>query len=461
MGSERFAVAAVCMAAATAGVAACSSTSSFGGSGGVISGGSGPVGFDGSVPPGFGIDAGGFEGGVSLEGAAPGVGCDGRAAGLYCGSTLMLGTNDLYACDGKGTATVAESCSQGCDATLSACYHASCSAEKDGAYCGLDQVRGNPALLYECAAGSVASFQACPDACVVEPSGAGDRCGVAIPAQVRAAAGNGWALVRWSPASPVKAGFTIAVSPGGAILSVNASAASVEVPGLTNGVAYTFTVAQDGGTPSAETAPVVPSASANVIADVLHHPQTHNLTSEEAALVMALSHQGVTKTEEDVLTTIGVDSSAATFDANGYLHWGNPYKSFVGSPDGLEAKYTGYGAYWPALQQAAVSLGGSVAHAGESTTPAVLYAAILVEQPAVVWITANLQVEVKQNTWITTDGQTLGWYGPEKHAVTIVGVDDTTVIVDNPLDATEWQRIDKPTFEAAYGVYNQAAVVLN
>jgi uncharacterized protein YvpB len=123
--------------------------------------------------------------------------------------------------------------------------------------------------------------------------------------------------------------------------------------------------------------------------------------------------------------------------------------------------YTGYGTYWPNIARAATDFGATVVRAGEATSPSSLYADVLAGHPAVVWITGNMQVYARQNTWITDSGHTIGWYGPEEHAATLVGVDDTTVILDNPLKQTEWQRVPKATFEAVYQVYNQMAVVLN
>ena len=120
-----------------------------------------------------------------------------------------------------------------------------------------------------------------------------------------------------------------------------------------------------------------------------------------------------------------------------------------------------WAADWTNIQRAANDFGATVAQAGETTAPATLYAAILADHPAVVWVTSDWQVHGRSNTWITDQGETIGWYGPHEHAVTVVGVDDTTVVVDNPLKQIEWERVDRATFESAYAVYNQMAVILN
>jgi len=48
--------------------------------------------------------------------------------------------------------------------------------------------------------------------------------------------------------------------------------------------------------------------------------------------------------------------------------------------------------------------------------------------------------------------------GPGEHAVTIVGVQPTRVLINNPSTGVEW--IDKPTFEAIYAIYDHMAVIL-
>ena len=48
--------------------------------------------------------------------------------------------------------------------------------------------------------------------------------------------------------------------------------------------------------------------------------------------------------------------------------------------------------------------------------------------------------------------------GPGEHAVTVVGVQPTKVLINNPSTGVEW--IDKRTFEAVYAIYDHMAVIL-
>ncbi len=87
------------------------------------------------------------------------------------------------------------------------------------------------------------------------------------PEDVSAVAGSGSATVRWTPpadGAPVT-GYRVVSSPDGRTATAGPTATSVDVPGLTNGTSYAFTVtatSTDGaGRPSGPTAAVVPTAA--------------------------------------------------------------------------------------------------------------------------------------------------------------------------------------------------------
>lgn len=392
--------------------------------------------------------------------------CVGRPPGNYCGSRLGLDPATRYQC---GTAAAAASlgpCAEGCEVTLvgtnDRCYQANCTGQVSGLYCGSDNIVGNPGLLYRCAAGAVSTFSPCASECLTMPPGTDDKCAAApagAPANVRAAPGNGFVELRWNPATIPDGGFAISSSPATATSTAGSSATSARIAGLTNATSYTFTVTPSGGPASNPSNAVTPSVEANVIADVPHYKQQRSLTCEESALSMALVHAGISKTETQVLTDIGVDLRPSSIDA-GVLYWGDPFTTFVGDPDGSEVTMTGYGTYWPNLDRVARQYGATVLVAGENLTPAELYAQVLAGHPAVVWIGYDFAYHPASMTWITFAGTTTTWHGPIEHAVVVVGITPGAVLINNPAHAAEWDWVSRTVFENGWRTFGNMAVVL-
>jgi uncharacterized protein YvpB len=185
--------------------------------------------------------------------------------------------------------------------------------------------------------------------------------------------------------------------------------------------------------------------------------QAYTLSCEEAALRMALAHEGIAVTDAQVLAIIGVDWSAAYYDGSG-LRWGDPYTAFVGNPGGSEVAMTGYGTYYPNIARAASALGGTVLRAGEAISPADLYAAVLDGHPVVAWVTYQW-VTAQRSDYVAFDGRTIPYAGPVEHAIAVVGVTPTTVTVNDP-DFGQY-AVSRTVFESSYATYNQMAVVIN
>jgi uncharacterized protein YvpB len=184
--------------------------------------------------------------------------------------------------------------------------------------------------------------------------------------------------------------------------------------------------------------------------------QDYELSCEEASLRMALAHEGIATTDAAILDIIGVDARPAFFD-NGALRWGDPFTTFVGDPNGSEVALTGYGTYYPTIARAAGTLGGHVLIAGQGVDPAAVYDAILQGHPVVAWVTYQW-VTPARNDYLAFDARTIPYAGPVEHAVTVVGVNQSSVLVNNPWSGPEW--VSKSTFEAAYAIYDQMAVIL-
>jgi uncharacterized protein YvpB len=171
---------------------------------------------------------------------------------------------------------------------------------------------------------------------------------------------------------------------------------------------------------------------------------------------MALAYEGIATTDKAVLDIMGSDPRGPVFDQSG-MHWGDPFAAFVGNVNGSEIALTGYGVYYPPIAHAATVLGGKVLRSGQNIAPAELYDAVLTGHPAVVWVTYHW-VRLTRKDYVAFDGKTVTYAGPGEHAVTLVGVQPSRVLINNPATGVEW--IDKTTFEAIYAIYDHMAVIL-
>jgi hypothetical protein len=98
-----------------------------------------------------------------------------------------------------------------------------------------------------------------------------------IPQSVAVTAGDGSAVVQWvapdDDGGATISGYTVVAIPSGAILTVLGVARTATVSGLSNGVAYRFTVAASNrvgaGRPSAVSNAVTPVATAGAVGSVL------------------------------------------------------------------------------------------------------------------------------------------------------------------------------------------------
>lgn len=214
--------------------------------------------------------------------------------------------------------------------------------------------------------------------------------------------------------------------------------------------------------PDAGTIPTTPPTPAPDLAPSAHtinvpwYPQAYTLSCEEASLRMALAHEGISTTDAAILDIIGTDARPATF-VNGVLRWGDPFVAFVGDPNGSEAAFTGYGTYYPTIARAAIRLGGQVLRAGQGIAPADVYDAILQGHPVVAWVTYQWVTAVRAD-YLTFDGRMVPYAGPIEHAVAVVGVQEHSVLVNNPGSGPEW--VSKSTFETAYSAYDEMAVII-
>ena len=209
-------------------------------------------------------------------------------------------------------------------------------------------------------------------------------------------------------------------------------------------------------TPTAPPLPTAPPGNGSRVLKVPWFHQVYVLSCESASLRMALAYQGIATTDRAVLDIIGSDLRGPVFDSSG-MHWGDPFATFVGNVSGSEVALTGYGTYYPTIAHAATVLGGHVLRSGQNILPAEIYDAVLTGHPAVAWVTYHW-VRLTRKDYVAFDGKTVPYAGPGEHAVTVVGVQPTKVLINNPSTGVEW--IDKRTFEAIYAIYDHMAVIL-
>jgi uncharacterized protein YvpB len=200
----------------------------------------------------------------------------------------------------------------------------------------------------------------------------------------------------------------------------------------------------------------IPSPTAGLLDIPLHH-QDQRATCEVAALEMALAGRGIATDERSLLAITGVDGRPPVIDAAGGIsRWGDPNASFVGEPNGNPDDHTGYGVYAGPIARAATVSGATVRAAGTGIAPADVYAAIAGGRPVVAWVTNDYRTEPVA-TWLAWDGAQVQ-YSLREHAVTVIGVTPTQVLLNDPWYGQRWHP--RSEFEAAYRTFGDMAVVL-
>ena len=194
----------------------------------------------------------------------------------------------------------------------------------------------------------------------------------------------------------------------------------------------------------------------HIISGVAFYYQTHYLSCEEAAMSMALTHQGINLSQDQILAELGADRRAAYTDSSGTLRWGNPYQTFVGSVNGSEYNLTGYGTYWPPLVRVAKAHGARLIAYG-SMSAATIYARVIAGHPVVVFATWDWAWHPRHD-YLSFDGQWIPFIGPSQasHVYTVVGINAGSVLVNDPLRGQYW--VSKGAFQASYSDFNEAIV---
>ena len=206
-------------------------------------------------------------------------------------------------------------------------------------------------------------------------------------------------------------------------------------------------------------------ASAARLSQLTYVVQSHRLSCEAAALQMALTHAGIQRTQEAILQLVGVDRRPPELAADGsVLHWGDPYDTFVGDPDGTETGLTGYGVYAPALAKAATASGAHVLAAAQGIAAASIYDYVAHRHPVIAWVSmsGHGQYAPQPTTkYVAFDGREV-IFGPGfEHSVVVVQATADQVRVYDPEPDVGPHWLSRAEFEASYHVFGEMAVVLS
>ncbi|TME24782.1 MAG: hypothetical protein E6I67_00205 [Chloroflexi bacterium] len=207
---------------------------------------------------------------------------------------------------------------------------------------------------------------------------------------------------------------------------------------------------------NADHAIYVVMSQTHIVSGVTFIYQNHPLSCEEAATSMALTHQGIYVSQDQILNEIGADLRAESVDAQGRVRWGNPYQTFVGNVNGSESNYTGFGTFYPPLVRVAKAHGANILAYG-SMSAATIYARVIAGHPVVAFSTWDWAWHPRRD-YLSFDGQWIPWIGPvyASHVYTVVGVSSSQVLVNDPIRGQYW--ISKGAFEAGYSDFNEAIV---
>jgi uncharacterized protein YvpB len=194
----------------------------------------------------------------------------------------------------------------------------------------------------------------------------------------------------------------------------------------------------------------------HIISGVAFYYQDHPLSCEEAATSMALTHQGINLSQDQILAELGADRRGEYVDSGGRVRWGNPYETFVGNVNGSESNFTGYGTYYPPLVRIARAHGARIIAYG-SMSAATIYARVIAGHPVVAFATWDWAWHPRRD-YLSFDGQWIPFIGPynASHVYTVVGVSPSSVLINDPIRGQYW--LSKGSFQAGYSDFNEAIV---
>jgi uncharacterized protein YvpB len=191
--------------------------------------------------------------------------------------------------------------------------------------------------------------------------------------------------------------------------------------------------------------------------------QTMNLDCETAALQMGLAAMGHSYSQQALFASENPDTRPPLMGPNKkVIQWGDPYTNFVGNVNGSDLGPTGYGVYYPLILSIAKSHGAPGSTGGEGLSAAQVYAALAAGHPVVVWVETgweNARAAGYTGVWTAWDGKPIR-YSLIEHAVTLSGVSQTQVRVNDPWKSGSQYWYSKAAFQGSWADFNNMAVIL-
>ena len=183
------------------------------------------------------------------------------------------------------------------------------------------------------------------------------------------------------------------------------------------------------------------------------------LDCEAAALEAALAAQGTSVSQSWLVGQFGADPRSAVVVKGNVIRWGDAWATFVGSVNGSEPAFTGYGVYWPPLERVATSL-GHYASGGQDWTAQDVYLQLSEGHPVIIWIDASFQA-VAVRWWTAWDGAAVP-YAVGEHAVVLSGIDVQagTVSLLNVANGS-FDTFTMARFESFWTTFSDMALVID
>jgi uncharacterized protein YvpB len=179
---------------------------------------------------------------------------------------------------------------------------------------------------------------------------------------------------------------------------------------------------------------------------------------EVTSLTMLLDFAGKKLNKLDVAHLIEYDPTPKVTDKyNQYqiLTWGNPDKGFVGKMNGTD---TGYGVYHEPLFRLLNKLlpNQGVDLTGQSFEK--MLQSVSDGIPVIAWTTTDFSPSDIWEDWNSPTGKIHATF--KEHAVLVVGYDQNSIYVNDPLDGTAGKQVDRKEFETTWVQMGKQAITL-